>query len=182
MPETSSIYAYLLAGGASRRMGRDKATMPWRGHTLLEHMASLLSSVYSHVQVVGRSELPDITPGMGPLGGIATALESCPVQRCLVVAIDLPFLTPEFLKLFKMRIETSLRPVIAVGIEPRYPLCLGLDRSLLPLVQRRLADNQLSIRGFVDAAVPELVHEADPSIFANLNSPEDFRVSEKTGL
>jgi len=59
-------------------------------------------------------------------------------RRNLIVAVDLPLLTPEFLKLFRKRIETSSKHVIACKIGSDYPLCFGIDREALELARRRL--------------------------------------------
>src|SRR5258708_24214760 len=76
------IAGYILAGGMSSRLGRDKALVELAGRPLLLHMQGLLSSVASRVTVVaplrysalGVRMIPDEWPGYGPLGGIATAL------------------------------------------------------------------------------------------------------------
>ena len=97
---------FVLCGGQSRRMGRDKALLPFGQGTLVEHVADVVRKAAGSVTLVGPAErfgalqlpvIEDEQPGLGPLGGIISALASCPGEKCLIVACDLPDLTPEFL-------------------------------------------------------------------------------------
>jgi molybdopterin-guanine dinucleotide biosynthesis protein A len=162
-------------------MGRDKADLPHRGRTLLDHMIHMLSAVCGPVRAVGRGALTDRVPGLGPLGGIATALAASETDRMLVVAVDLPLLTPEFLDFLAERTLASPHPLIACRTGSGYPLCLGLDRSLEPLARGRLESNRLAVHAFIDAADPEIVPEEEilaegfpAEMFSNFNTPEDW--------
>lgn len=181
-PRGPAVNGFVLAGGKSSRMGRDKALLDWRGRTLLEHMVDLLTSATDLVRVVGRDQLPDQVTDCGPLGGILTALRISEADANLVVAVDLPLLTKEFLKYLRERLESSERGVVACEVEGKYPLCLGMKREVLPEVEQRLTQDRLSIRGFVDAVGPDLIHPPDLSdagfdlaMFKNMNSENDFR-------
>src|SRR2546423_4029988 len=99
------VSGFVLAGGKSTRMGRDKALLEWGGQTLLDHMLNLLREVAHPVQVAGRDPLPDRLPGLGPLSGIATGLEASSTDANLFVAVDLPHLTTDFLKYLRQRLE-----------------------------------------------------------------------------
>jgi len=96
--------------------------LDWHGQPLLKHMTELVGQVADTVQVVGRGELPDRHPNLGPLGGIATALEVTSVEHNLVVAVDLPLLTLDFLKYFKHRFICVQHPLIACNLESGFPL------------------------------------------------------------
>src|SRR5215475_11471956 len=98
-------------------MGQDKATLDWHGRSLLEHMTELLAQVANTVQVVGRDELPDHHSNLGPLGGIATALEVTSADHNLIVAVDLPLLTLDLLKYFKDRLIQTKHPLTACNLE-----------------------------------------------------------------
>src|SRR5262249_53875836 len=106
------LSGFVLAGGKSTRMGQDKALLTWGSHTLLEHMVELLQTVASPVQVVGRDPLPDRLPGLGPLSGIATGLEVSFTDANIFVAVDLPFLTKDFLNFLRKRIQNSSQPLL----------------------------------------------------------------------
>lgn len=178
----SSTNGFVLAGGKSTRMGRDKALLAWHGRTLLEHMIDLISSATDFVRVIGRDEFPDLIAGQGPLGGILTALHVSETDANLVVAVDLPLLTPDFLKYFQERLEKSLRAIVACRIEDRYPLCLGVRTSLLPRIQNRVEEGRLSIQSLIEDNEPDLILEPEltrcgftPHIFKNINTQTDFR-------
>ena len=103
-------------------MGQDKALLNWRGQTLLQHMVARLQTVADPVHVVGRAPLLDRLPGLGPLSGIATGLEATFTDANLFVAVDLPFLTQEFLEYLRSRLEHSTRPLLACKIGSAFPL------------------------------------------------------------
>lgn len=94
----------VLAGGKSRRMGRDKGLIDYHGKPQALHLAGLLSHIcsavaisanHSHYEGTGYQVLADRLLGFGPLGALATAMAAFPGQPLLVVACDLPFVTHE---------------------------------------------------------------------------------------
>ena len=101
----SQLSGFVLAGGKSTRMGQDKASVTLNGLTLLQHALAALREVCSDVAILGKQELygtlgpvyEDILPGCGPLGGIHAALSSSKTQFNLIIAVDTPFLAPDFL-------------------------------------------------------------------------------------
>ena len=176
------LSAFVLAGGKSARMGRDKALLNWHGCYLLDHMTELLRTVADPVHVVGRDPLPDRLPGLGPLCGIATGLETSSTDANLFVAVDLPFLTEEFLKYLRLRIEQSSHPLLACKIGSAFPLCLGIWRPMLPEILKRLNARELSVRALIGAGYTEVISGSelaalgfDSSIFRNINTEEDYR-------
>src|SRR5438477_8846588 len=147
-----SVTGFVLAGGRSTRMGRDKALLDWHGQTLVDHMLNLLRSVADEVHVVGRAPLPDERPGLGPLSGIATGLERSSTDANIFVAVDLPHLTQEFLKYLRLQLENSHHVMLACKIGSDFPLCLGIRQPVLPEIKRRLANGQWSVRGVIKPA------------------------------
>ena len=175
------VNGFVLAGGKSTRMGRDKALLDWHGQAMLQHMVDLLQDVADQVQVVGRDQLPDRLPGLGPLSGIATALETTSTDANLFLAVDLPHLTKDFLKYLRSRLENSSHPLLACKIGADFPLSLGIWRPMLPEIKRCLNAEQLSVRGLIESSNPEIISEAellqagfDSAMFRNINTPEDW--------
>ena len=100
----------------------------------------------------------------------------------LFVAVDLPHLTKDFLKYLQSRVENSIYPLLACKIDSDFPLCLGIWRQMLPEIQRRIAANQLSIRGLIEGTPAEIISQAelyeagfDKPMFRNINTPEDYQ-------
>jgi molybdopterin-guanine dinucleotide biosynthesis protein A len=178
------VSGFVLAGGKSTRMGRDKALLDWYGRTMLEHMTNLLRTVADPVRAVGRDPLPDRAPGLGPLSGIATGLESSLTDANLFVAVDIPRLTPDFFKYLRYRLERSTLPLLACKIGSDYPLCLAVWKPMLPEIRRHLAASQRSVHGLIESTVAEVIQEHellgegfDLNIFSNINTPEDYENS-----
>src|SRR5436190_7456871 len=109
-----SVTGYVLAGGASRRMGRPKALLVLDGVTMLERQLLLLRNVTGKVFVAGWPDgiphshlpksarkfrfLPDEPLGRGPLGGIYSALKRSRTEYNIFVGCDMPFIGTEFLE------------------------------------------------------------------------------------
>lgn len=190
----------ILAGGESRRMGRDKAQLSWGGVSWLEHAARTALGAASRVAVVGRKRpadwpleevvfLEDDSPGCGPLGGLFTALSWVESQsqnddRLLLLACDMPLLRADGLRwLFEAAARRQLGRGLAVRngerIEPLFSIYTTACR---PLVERRLRHpaefpGRRSLHALVEAAQFEII-AAPPEIaatLANLNTPEDWK-------
>ena len=104
-----SIAGFILAGGASRRMGTDKSKLMLEGRSFVERIANEMAGVVSSVTIVGKiagdqildgahtsfPTVPDVYPEWGALGGVHTALSNCSEEWALVTACDLPFVTTQ---------------------------------------------------------------------------------------
>jgi molybdenum cofactor guanylyltransferase len=184
----------VLVGGASRRMGEDKALLAWGGQPLALHVAAIVARVAPRVVLVGgagrgyerlgRPWVPD-PPGLagaGPLAGLVSALLIAP--RVLLVACDLPYLRPEHLDrfLFAAGEAPAAMPVLAGG--RREPLVGCYRRPVLTLALRSLAagsrrmSDLLAVRGarLVPAGVLGPTEEVARAL-SNLNRPQDVEVA-----
>lgn len=98
-----AVTGLVMAGGRSRRMGMDKATVLLEGQTLLDRTVAKLQGLCSEIIVVGREADPegrpgikwisDVRPGCGPLGGLYSGLLAATSRYCLAAACDMPFLS-----------------------------------------------------------------------------------------
>jgi molybdenum cofactor guanylyltransferase len=121
----------LLAGGASSRMGQDKATLAWHGRPLIERMLERLQTLaLDRVVVSGLRPafdgIPDIAPARGPLGGIASAAQSLPDCDLLIVPVDMPQLGQALLGRL---LDSAAGACVRLGDSP-LPMRLRLDAEL----------------------------------------------------
>ncbi len=113
----------ILAGGKSTRMGKEKAFLEVGGKQLIRRVADVMMAVCSDVSVVGGTEekfshhglpwFPDKVPGLGPLGGIETALLR-KKSDIVVAACDLPYLTPDLLRFLLQHHDPHAHPITVV--------------------------------------------------------------------
>jgi len=181
----------VLAGGESRRMGRDKAEIVIDGEPLLARTARTLLEVFGEVLVVGGERaasglppgvraLPDERPGLGPVGGIATALASSSNDMVFVCACDMPLLDT---KAVSALVDAALRARGARAVAPRvggevHPLAAVYARGCLDAARAALDGGRLSAREFleevravyVDIDVGSHVARA----LTNVNTPEEL--------
>jgi len=183
--------AAVLAGGASRRMGRPKASLPFGAGTLLEHQILRLSPLFSEVFVVVKDApdsalararvLVDSTSRQGAIFGLTRALEEVE-DRLFVLAVDLPVLAPELIAEIARRGGKTSAPALLPRAEGRLqPLAAVWRRAVIPLALERIAREELSLHGLAQAAGAEILEEADwrpldPSgnSFANVNTLEEY--------
>jgi molybdopterin-guanine dinucleotide biosynthesis protein A len=180
----------VLAGGKSRRFGRNKAVEIFEGERLIERQVRTLRSVFPEVMIVANTPelyldlnvttVADVVPGRGPLGGIYTGLLFAQGDSIFVTACDMPFL-----QLAVIRRMVDLFPGHDVVV-PRLgeylePLHGIYSPRCLPHIKRMLDREELQvIRFFPSLKVAHLDEEEilrlDPAglSFFNINTPEDM--------
>ena len=194
----------IQAGGESRRMGSDKALLPFLGRPLILRVLSRLALIADEVLVtsnqpekyrfLGLAPIPDLVPGVGALGGLYTAFSAASHPYVAAVACDMPFASPElFLAELVMLRESGADVVIPrldSGTEPfhavyRAEACLPYVRESIEAGKRR-ADawfEQVNIR-YMDPVEIE-PYDPDQMAFFNINTPEELLEAEmiaKNGL
>lgn len=175
------LYALLLVGGKSTRMGQDKSMLCYHGTTpewLRLH--ALLSTIADQCFLCHRDDqdfaIPAvIDPGNGPLAAIYTALSSHTEARWLVVACDLPLLDSETLENL-VHLSKPDAPFTAyrsrIDGHPE-PLCAIYEPTSLPLIQAALDTNQLCPRQLLIQHGAHLLDLPTPHALDNANSPAD---------
>jgi len=191
MPVPSSdVTAFILAGGKSTRMGTDKAFVELNGRTLLSRMLDLARSVAMDVRIVGDAAkfsrfapvVEDVFRGCGPLGGIHAALRSSQTDLNLIVAVDVPFLSTEFLEFLVTRSRASQAIVTTVRTcDGWQPLCAMYRREFANAAESALQVGGYRIDGLFFPAATLVIGEAElheqgfsPDLFRNLNTPEEL--------
>lgn len=109
------VSGIVLAGGRSSRMGQDKTLMSINAETLIERTVRELGNVVDEIiiasnqeskyNIPGTVEIPDVFPGMGPLGGIHAGLIAAKYQFSFVVAADMPCLQPIWLRISYQKVK-----------------------------------------------------------------------------
>lgn len=187
--------AVILAGGASRRMGRDKAWLELEGKPLLQHALDKVRALaISEVYISGRpgvdysayhcQVLQDLEPGFGPMSGIERALFVSAAPLLLVLAVDLPRMSPDFLARLQSKCNplTGVVPVLREQVEP---LAAIYPKRCHVLASSALAKGQREVHRFANACREEravrrlVVHPGDAPCFLNWNCPEDFTCPTK---
>ena len=160
----------LLVGGASERFGSPKALATFQGETLAERGRRLLAEACDEVLVVGKEAdglpfpvLDDGAASRAPIHGVIAALRAARHDVVVALPVDVPLVTPAVLR--------ALGDASAVPGE-RIPLPGAYPRALLPELERRVAADDLSLRGVNPAILtvdPELLLDADtPAELAEL--------------
>jgi molybdopterin-guanine dinucleotide biosynthesis protein A len=186
-----TLSAVLLAGGESRRMGKDKATIAFRGEPLWKRQIELLRSLRPEkIFVSARTEpswlpsetelLLDESPSRGPLSGLTIALERMQTSHLVALAVDMPFMTSEQIQeLWSLaRVGCGVLPMIGDRAEP---LAAIYPREAVSAFAAALARDDFSLQRLVrnlataDQTQVFLVPEKDEHLYRSVNEPRDFR-------
>jgi len=171
-------------------MGCDKALIEFRGQPLLRHAISLAAAATGDVRIVGDPikygnfglVTPDVYPGHGPLGGIHSALVSSKTDLNLILATDLPFLDPGFLR----HLITLSQATNALVTTPKLghyfePLCAIYRRKFADIAEAALSNGKNKIDALFAPASTRAVSEEEivaagfsTRMFRNLNTPDDL--------
>jgi molybdopterin-guanine dinucleotide biosynthesis protein A len=182
---------WVLAGGLSSRMGREKALLEISGTTLVVRAARLVASVCGSATIVGALEyyarfgfptVPDDQPRLGPLGGILTSLARSETPWNLVVACDLPYLHSGWLRFLVDRaFHSNARVVLPESIGGPEPLCAVYHREAAGPIRAAIERGILKVTGAfeglpVERVAPSEIQPFDPRglLFLNLNTPEEY--------
>ena len=182
------IYAAILAGGRSERLGQDKGLLKFDGMYLLDRIYSRLISLTSSIWVIGepRGEVqidpalftPDLIRGIGPLGGLYTAL-SLSSHPVLIVSCDMPFLESVHLNYLLQNFDSSCDAAIAIssmGIEP----LPGIYRpETLPILKGFIDRHDYALYKYLKSIATKYVdyknYACNSTIFFNINTLSDYK-------
>lgn len=199
---------FVLAGGESKRMGRDKALLPFAGEPLIVHALSILRQAGLEPRIAGaRSALgryapvvADPEPGLGPLNGICAAMAAAQTTRAVFLPVDLPLLPPSLIAFLLYHARITGRPVTVASVNgsaQTFPAVV--DRSALPALQNELENGRRGCFAAFQAAAANLSQTisivpaeylvqsgqvshahglAAACWFQNVNTPEELRRAE----
>ena len=186
----AGVTGIILAGGESRRMGRNKAFLPWGDTTLIEHLLERLKPVTDELIVAVKDAqafrhlkarvVEDCVPDAHALGGFYTGLRAASHELCFVCGCDTPFVSPGLVSAltglsdgYDLVIPRSPR-----GLEPLH--AVYVRSSALPAIEEQLRHRQWNLQGLVPRLHAKVIEadtlqRLDPTglSFFNLNTPED---------
>jgi molybdopterin-guanine dinucleotide biosynthesis protein A len=161
-------------------MGRDKAGLPYRGATLGEAVAQAVTEAVGTAVLVGKGGggykwIPDLYPGEGPLGGVLTALADTAAEWNLIVACDLPELTPEFLRNLMKTAEACAGDVV-VPTSPRglEPLCAAYHHRSGAGLRAAFESGVRKVAAALQEVRMVTMPVAEITLFQNVNTPEEW--------
>lgn len=196
----NGVTGVILAGGASSRMGSNKALLPYRGGVFIEAIYRQMKQLFAEVLLVTNSpeqyqflpcrKVPDLYPGMGALAGLHAGLCQSANPAIFVAACDMPYLNDGLIKQLAAGMQgyDAVIPRTEGGYEPLHAIygkrCLPAIETCLQQGERKILAflPQVSVREFS----PDEIRLLDPafSSFSNINTPEEYyqlRETEQKG-
>ena len=189
---TASRAGFVLVGGASSRMGQDKALLEFEGVTIAERIAERVRAAAGNVTLIGPPEryrslgynvIPDRAAGYGPMGGVYTALAATHSEWNLIVACDMPFVTAELFEALFTDAEASPSTADCIVAESRMepghpggiePLCAVWQRRCALPARRALDRNILKMHDFLSHLRVRRHLCTDRVPLANFNTPTEW--------
>lgn len=197
--------AFILAGGKSSRMEREKALVQINGENLVERAkrtleetnpdritllcGDKLSSLAPHF--ADMEVVEDVSPGLGAGGGVFTALTTARAESVFVLACDLPQVSPDLIRLLKARFDKSDADAVVPMQADKFkqPLCAFYRKSTCTVpFQAQILRSELSpsVRDLLDRVNTLYVDfeefadlEGSPDFFLNINSALDLEFARK---
>ncbi len=183
----SGLAGLVLAGGFSKRMGADKSFKIYRGQYMFEKSAQVLKDLDMAVFISCRKDqahrfseytpLIDVHPSRGPLTGLISAFTLLPDFSLVVMPVDMPYLSAEFVSAFLLdERDPQSDATILCSVEKKiFPLPGIYERSIFPGLTKAYDDHVYSLRDILQEAdvnyvmIDTLSHE-----LKNFNTPEDW--------
>lgn len=184
------IEAFVLAGGKSSRMGRDKGLMPVNGKPMISYVLQALEETGLPVKIIANNPeyekfgLPvcgDIVKEKGPMGGLWTAFNNTEAEVVLLLSCDMPFMNAEAINLI---VEAVYEDVITAALV-KYrvnPLFAAYPMHLNKLVKEAIAQDRLKMTDFIlknpHTLVPSIAQKM-PWCFRNINNEQELKEAEE---
>ena len=184
------IKCCIIAGGLSGRFGSDKSLYMFEGKPMIKHTYDAVRPVFDEIYIIAHGGekfsfldakiIPDIIPGLGPIGGIYTAVESLEMERVFVFPCDMPFLNTDFIRY--MTEIPDFYDIVVPQIDGRYqPLHAIYSKRCADGIKKKIELKDYRMSGFYDGynIRPVIEEEVgfydDPSkMFKNINFRADL--------
>lgn len=191
------VEGFILVGGASSRMGSDKAQLMFGTQTAVQRIAAELTVLTNRVRLVGSrgdpgdsgfENVPDVLEHWGALGGIHSALAACQTTWAFVVACDLPLVTSELLSRLWQMNSDKLDAIVPIQPDGRpQPLCAFYRREVnTEEAARLIATGEHAPRGLLAQVRTRWVEPQELAdlpgaeyFFLNVNTPADYELAKQ---
>lgn len=178
---------FVLTGGRSSRMGRDKALLPYLSGSLADHVAKEVREATPVVNLIGDPDVyghlgypvyADQIPGRGPLSGIHTAVSLRQADWNLILACDLPNIRSAELRQILEAADaagaTAECVVPSSNSKVWQPLCAAYHARCLPKLENALTHNRLKMMELLEQLNCVVLSDFEPNLFLNVNTPADW--------
>ncbi len=181
------LFGLVLTGGESRRMGQDKAFLRWSaGQPLVEKAYHTLDSCCHNVYISCRPDqvqsfgkfscLQDLIPGIGPIGGLFTAM-SYRLATWLVLAVDLPKIEQPVISTLMENRDCTADVTLFEGADGRqHPLCAIYEPSAYGVITQQVNTKHYAMMAMLSKIRCQVVKWiGDPMVFTNVNTIQAWR-------
>lgn len=187
MSEKVSIAAYLLAGGKSSRMGKDKGLITLADKPMVKYAIETMDAIGLSPTIVANNDeyaslgfplIKDLIPDKGPMGGLHTAMEDNQATYVFLVSCDLPFVPKEAFQ--KLIDSINDQPIIVSEFMGKInPLFALYHKDLKDQITKNIEEEKLKMQDFISETSCEKIDMQDlvlqsPKRFTNINTPEDL--------
>ena len=180
----------ILAGGKSRRMGRDKAQIIFDNQSFLDNTVSLAENFTSEI-VISSNQNPvtnypviaDIYKNIGPIGGLYTGLQAVKNDFVLVLPVDMPLLNKAVFKYLLEHINSD-KKINVFHLNNRPQMLTGIyHKNVLPVIKEQITQKDYKLQHLLQKTTFNLIDgSAFKNVFINVNSPDELnRLNEKNG-
>jgi molybdopterin-guanine dinucleotide biosynthesis protein A len=191
MNDEQRVGVFIQAGGQSSRMGGNKALLPLGDQLCIERVIAAARAVVPDLTLIandpetyrflGYPIISDAYRGIGPLGGVHTAVLNCSTACALILACDLPFITPELLR-YLISEAAEYEAVVPKDAEGRLqPLCAVYGRGCLDHIIRLIESGEYKPRALFDHVRTRVIEFTELSslpgadlFFFDMNTPESY--------
>ncbi len=188
-----AVTGIILAGGKSSRMGTDKGLQNLCGRPLISYSIQVLSAFCSEIIISSSSDVYDLFgykvvadkfPGIGPMGGIYSALSDSKTEKNLVLSCDLPFVSEELLHFILEKTSGYQVAVPWQGNQHYEPLCGFYSNSVKDEMRNFIQKGNYKLPDlFEEISINKLVINNrlefyTESLFLNVNSKHDLATAE----
>ncbi|MFZ0793181.1 MAG: molybdenum cofactor guanylyltransferase [Candidatus Korobacteraceae bacterium] len=189
--------AFILAGGRSSRMGSDKALLSFGGQTLLQRALQTAAAAAETIAIVGPGKryapygevIEDVYAGCGPLAGIHAALAASKTDLNLMLSVDMPLMTADFLRWLARQAQASDETIVVPDVlgGPQ-PLCALYRRQVRKVAEEALKRGEYKIGRLFSQVPTRYLSEQEITtagfsitIFSNVNTREEFEALAVSG-